>query len=172
MHLSKCDRGDRALPQELKKIKSSHYISQGYAPSWNVNEQPLYGICNGTCVNFAHPLWPWIVSSYLGDLKGFIYSFNCTFWTKTKNEVHEMAKGTKALQQPMHMKKILMSTSYMFVSTQTFFLKNNKRATKKFGNTYLETTFIEVVKVVGVPSNKKWNKKLKKICCQRLLILQ
>jgi hypothetical protein len=36
----------------------------------------------------------------------------------------------------------------------------------------LETTFIEVVKVVGVPSNKKWNKKLKKICCQRLLILQ
>jgi len=55
--------------------------------------QLFCSICNGTCANFAHSLWPhpnpiWILLYYFGCLKGFMCSFdlppNLNQWLKLK----------------------------------------------------------------------------------------
>jgi hypothetical protein len=55
--------------------------------------QLFRSICNGTCANFAHPLWPHpnpikTLLAYFGCLRGFMCSFdlppNLTQWLKLK----------------------------------------------------------------------------------------
>jgi hypothetical protein len=72
--------GNKAPPQKSKDNHIWLFLPRRCAPS--LGEQPFQSICNGTHVNFAHPLQPhlnliWIVLSYFSCFRGFIFSLNC-----------------------------------------------------------------------------------------------